>query len=142
MRSLLALLQTCLSICSRYSCPTRRMRRSSTGFGSGCNKCLVWEHMIVNPLSSLSLAKALSPMPILHSPRLRWRAQSRLLTHWMGRVPSANDAPKSRSSRPAHVGSFAEDAVLRGLVMNLLLSICEEGIPVDTPIESALSLPR
>jgi hypothetical protein len=60
--------------------------------------------------------------------------------HWMERVLSANDAPKSRSGRPARVGSFAEDAVLHGLVMNLLLSIFGEERLVDTPRELALSL--
>lgn len=60
--------------------------------------------------------------------------------HWRERALVANDVPKSRSSRPAHVGWFAEDAALRGLVMNLLLSIFGEGIPVDTPRDVNLEL--
>ena len=60
--------------------------------------------------------------------------------HWRERALIANDVPKSHSSRPAHVGSFAEDAALRGLVMNLLLSKFGEGIPVDTPREVSLEL--
>jgi len=60
--------------------------------------------------------------------------------HWRERALIANDAPKSHSSRPARVGSFAEDAVLRGLAMNLLLSKFGEGTPVDTPRDISLEL--
>jgi len=103
------------------------------GFGSGCNKCLVWGHRIVDPLLLSCLAEVLSPMPIPHSLRLRWTVQSRLLMHWRERVLSANDALKNRSSRPTHVGSFAGDAALHGLAKSLLLSIFGGEILVGRP---------
>ncbi len=137
---MLALLQTCLSAYSQCNCPARRMRRSSTGLGSGYNKCLVWEHMIVDPHLSSYRAEPLSPMPIPHSPHLRSRDQSQLSTRWRGRVLSASDAPKNHSSRPAHVEWFAEDAALRGLVASLLLSIFGEEILVGMPGAVSLHL--
>lgn len=142
MLSLLALPQTCFLAYSRYSCPARRMTRSSTGLGLGCNKCLVWENMIADPPSSLHQARALSPAPIHRSPHLRWKVLSQPLMHWRERAVSANDAPRSRSSRPAHAGSFAEDVVLRDLVENLLLSIFEGEIPVDRPADVSLEPPE
>ena len=51
-----------------------------------------------------------------------------------GRVVSVDDARRSRSNRPAHAESFAEDAVLRDLVEILPLSIFGGERPVDTPV--------
>ena len=116
------------------------MTRSCWGLGSECNKCLVWEHMIVDLLLLLYLAEALSSMPILRFPRPRWRAQSPLLMHWRETALSANDAPKSRSSRPGHVVLSAEGAALHGLVNSPLLSIFGGERLVDTPRNVSLEL--
>ena len=53
MRSWPAPLQTSLSKYSRYSCPARKMKKSSRELGSEYNKYLVRGHMTANPLSTL-----------------------------------------------------------------------------------------
>ena len=51
----------------------------------------------------------------------------------MVRVEVVDDAPRNRSSHPAHVESFAEDVGLRDLVENLPLLIFVKGRQVDKP---------
>ena len=110
------------------------------GSDSEYSKYLVWVHMIVDPLSSLLPVEVLSPKPIPHSQHHQLRVQSQLLMHWMERVLTANDAPKSRSSRPVRAESFAEGAVLRDLVESPLLSIFGVEILVDKPREVSFEL--
>jgi hypothetical protein len=62
--------------------------------------------------------------------------------HWKERVVIASDAPRSHSDHPTHVGSFAEDVVLRDLAENLLLLISVGERLVDTPTDVSMSLSR